>query len=219
MFYRDAEHVLRLRAFEQFSWLIHGFGTRWSPSFGSCRNLATVRQIHSDRCVDAGGRAGVLAEGDALMGNSPGILLGVKTADCIPLLLVDERLRAVAAVHAGWRGTAQQIGAKAIRFLSARYGTQPQDLHAAIGPAIGKCCFEVGPEVASLFGQPANGKVKLDLTEALRRQLLDSGIPAGRIYASGLCTMCGGSEFESYRRDGAAAGRMLSVVGVVERSA
>ena len=194
---------------------MHGFATRWSDHFGSCHNLATLRQIHSDICVDAAGRRGVLGQGDALLENTPGALVGVKTADCLPILLVDERHRAVAAVHAGWRGAQQKIALKAAAMMADRYGSRHEDLHAAIGPGIAKCCFEVGPEVAAQFDQPAGGKVKLDLVAINREQLRSWGVSAERIYPAGVCTFCAEDEFHSYRRDREQAGRMLSVVGIL----
>jgi YfiH family protein len=162
--------------------------------------------------VAAEGRAGLLGEGDALLENRPGGVVAVKTADCIPILLVDERLHAVAAVHAGWRGTAARIAAEAVTAMAGRFGTRAEDLHAAIGPGIGKCCYEVGPEVAAQFG--GQGRGHIDLAAANRRQLEESGVTPRHIYASNLCTMCRSEEFDSFRRDQAAAGRMYSFAGI-----
>ena len=116
----------------------------------------------------------MLGEGDALLEDQPGSVVAVKTADCIPILLVDERRRAVAAVHAGWRGTAARIAADAVAAMGERFGTRPEDLHAAIGPGIGACCYEVGPEVAAQFG--GQGRGHIDLTAANRRQLEEAGV-------------------------------------------
>jgi YfiH family protein len=164
--------------------------------------------------VAAEGRSGILGQGDAVLENTPGSVVAVKTADCIPILLVDERRRAVAAVHAGWRGTAAGIAAGAVGAMRQRFGTEAGDLHAAIGPGIGQCCYEVGPEVAAQFG--GQGRAHLDLAGINLRQLLDSGVTPQRIYASNLCTMCRAGEFHSFRRDGEAAGRLFSFVGVTE---
>ncbi|MGA2740636.1 MAG: polyphenol oxidase family protein, partial [Bryobacteraceae bacterium] len=149
--------------------------------------------------------------GDALLENTPGHLVAVKTADCIPILLVDEERRAVAAVHAGWRGTAAGIVRNALRGMREEFGTRPGHVHAAIGPGIGKCCYEVGADVAAQFGE--TGPCHIDLVETNRRQLIEAGIPASRIYAANLCTKCGVEDFHSYRRDKEQAGRMLSFVG------
>lgn len=214
MFYKDDRDTYRARPLDAIPWLVHGFATRWNESFGSCHTLATLKQIHSDRWVDAAGRHGVLGEGDALIERTPGAVVGVKTADCVPILLVDERRRAVAAVHAGWRGAAQEIAPKTVRAMAERFDSRPEDLHAAIGPAIGECCFEVGPEVAAQFGHQVPGKIKLDLIAINHAQLRAAGIPEERIYSAGLCTFCTGDEFHSFRRDREKAGRMLSVIGV-----
>jgi YfiH family protein len=216
VFYKDSQNIYRVRPLEAFDWLVHGFGTRWSDSFGSCGNLATLRQIHSANVVYAEGRCGSLGEGDALIENTPGVLLAVKTADCVPILLVDPRLRAVAAVHAGWRGTAQKIAARAILEMQTKFGSRAQDLHVAIGPGIGKCCYEVGPDVAAQFhyqGDQLNDPVHLDLPAINSRQIKELGVPAAQIYQAHICTMCN-DEFHSYRRDKQKAGRMLSVIGV-----
>jgi len=139
-------------------------------------------------------------------------VIAIKTADCIPILLVDERRRAVAAVHAGWRGTVAGIAAGAVEAMRRRFGTDPRDVHAAIGPGIGKCCFEVGPEVAAEFGE--RGRAHIDLAAANRGRLLEAGVTPERIYTSNLCTKCRAEEFHSFRRDGAAAGRLYSFAGI-----
>ncbi|MGH9660897.1 MAG: polyphenol oxidase family protein, partial [Bryobacteraceae bacterium] len=152
-----------------------------------------------------------LGDGDALITSTAGVRVAVRTADCVPILLVDPVRRAIAAVHAGWRGTVAGIAAKTVRAMTARFGTRGADLHAALGPGIGECCFEVGPEVAVQFGR--HGRVHVDLYEHLSRQLLAEAVPAQSIYTSRLCSVCSGSGFHSYRRDGNSAGRMLNFVG------
>ena len=210
MFYRDPLHIYRVTELEAMPWLIHGFGTRFSDIPALVAPLATLRQVHSAVCVEAAGRSGVLGEGDALVENTPGRAVAVKTADCLPILLADARNRAVAAVHAGWRGTAAHIVEAAVAAMRDRFGTRAADLDAAIGPGIGPCCYEVGPEVAERFGR--EGRTRLDLAAENRRQLEEAGVP--RIYLAGLCTMCG-PEFHSYRRDRDAAGRMHAFAGIV----
>ena len=216
MFYRDSQNIYRVRPFEAFDWLVHGFGTRWSKAFGSCGNLATLHQVHSGTVVVATGRSGCLGEGDALVENTPGVLIAVKTADCIPILLVDARLRVVAAVHAGWRGTVQRIAANAVAEMGRAFSTHAGDLHVAIGPGIGKCCYAVGPEVAAQFSEYSvtGHPVHVDLPAANRGQIAGCGVPPSQIYTANICTMCG-QEFHSYRRDREHSGRMLSVVGVL----
>jgi YfiH family protein len=213
VFYKDSQNIYRVKTLEAFDWLVHGFGTRWSNSFGSCGNLATLHQIHSDIVIEAGGRSGPLGEGDALIENTPGRLIAVKTADCIPILVVDPRQRAVAAVHAGWRGTVQGIAARAVQDMQKRFSSRPEDLLVAIGPGIGKCCYEVGPEVAGQFAEFADSHRHVDLSSANRNQVAGCGVPLDQIYAAHLCTLCN-SDFHSFRRDKQQAGRMLSVVGI-----
>jgi len=211
VFYKDSENIYRVRPLEQFAWLEHGFGTRLAPDLTAAPQLATVHQIHSDICIPARGRTGLLGDGDALLDNTPGHWVGIKTADCIPILLVDEEHRAVAAVHAGWRGTVAGIAQSAVRAMRKEFRTDSRRMHAAIGPGIGKCCYEVGADVAAQFGE--SGPANIDLVEVNRRQLIEAGIPESQIYAANLCTKCGVEDFHSYRRDKEQAGRMLSFIG------
>jgi purine-nucleoside/S-methyl-5'-thioadenosine phosphorylase / adenosine deaminase len=113
--------------------------------------LVPLKQIHSDVVHLFDTPPGNPCRGDASATNHPNLLLSVQTADCVPVLLVDPKKRAVAAVHAGWRGTLQRIVTKAIGKMAMQFGTKPADLLAAIGPSIGGCCYEVGPEVAVEF--------------------------------------------------------------------
>ena len=212
MFYKDSREVYRSSELDALPWLIHGFGTRQSDIPAWFENLATVKQIHSANVITADGRCGILGEGDALLEDRPGSVIAVKTADCMPVLLVDERRRDVAAVHAGWRGTAAHIVAAAVEAMHRRFDTDPGDLHAAIGPGIGKCCYEVGPEVAAQFGE--QGRAHISLSDANRVQLTQAGVTPQRIYASNLCTMCLANEFHSFRRDQQASGRLYSFVGI-----
>jgi hypothetical protein len=206
--YKDPQNIYRSRSLERFPWLEHGFGTRHS----SPPSAATVHQIHSDICMAARGRTGVVGDADALLENLPGHLVAVKTADCIPILLADEEHRAVAAVHAGWRGTVSVIVQHALRRMQEEFGTSAARVHAAIGPGIGACCYEVGAEVAARFGE--KGPCHIDLPEANRRQLAEAGVPEPQICVARLCTKCGAADFHSYRRDKEKAGRMLSFIGV-----
>jgi hypothetical protein len=216
-FYKGSDQIYRVEELDAFPWLVHGFGTRNADIPGLFANLATLKQIHSSTCLSANGHAGLISEGDALLENTPGAVVAVKTADCIPILLVDERRRAVAAVHAGWRGTAAGIAGRAVDAMREQFGSEPSDLHAAIGPGIGECCYEVGPDVAAQFGRTAPGMAPrhyLDLTGENRQQLLKAGVTEERIYASNLCTKCLSGDFHSFRRDREASGRLFSFAGV-----
>ena len=213
----DPDHYYRPPAWSEYPWLFAGFGTkRATPPEG----LATLHQVHSANIVTVD-RHGPAGDGDALVTNTPGVMVGIKTADCVPILLVDVKNRAVAAAHAGWRGTAQRIVEKAVGALTETFGTLPQNIRAAIGPAIGACCYEVGPEVARQFGEfdsrlgAVQDKVKLDLAAINRWQLLHAGVPESHIYEIGLCTFCASEDFHSFRREKENAGRMISVAGIV----
>lgn len=145
------EHVLENRK-KFFAAIGPGKGP---PKNGAAKlQPITLRQIHSDipRRVDAElAESKHTPQGDALFTREPGYLLAVQTADCIPILLADTRLRAVAAVHAGWRGTLRRIAAKTLGRMQMEFGTRPEDVIAALGPGIGRCCYEVGEEVAREF--------------------------------------------------------------------
>jgi YfiH family protein len=200
--------MLKAPNLSAFNWLTHGFGQRNStyPS-----PVTTVRQIHSDIIAEAGDG---VAEADGLVTQQPGVLVGVRTADCVPVLLVDARLRAVAAVHAGWRGSSRSIATAAVQELITRYGTRPEDLYAAIGPSIGACCYEVGPDVAQQFQKltpVANGR--LDLQAVNEVQLREAGVE--NICKSGICTFCEAKDYFSFRREREQAGRMVSFIGVI----
>jgi YfiH family protein len=224
LFRRTDLHTYRAESLDAFSWLEHGFGTRLTSGWPAMSRVVTPKQVHSDRVLTVPnhpptGPTARLGEGDAIVSDHPHALAGIRTADCIPILLVDARSRAYGAIHAGWRGTTQDIARKAVEAMRAQFGSRPQDLWAAIGPGIGPCCFEVGPEVAIQFGaifpeiENLDRRVKLDLPDANRRQLITAGVPADHIELSGLCTVCRAEDFHSFRRDREKAGRMLSVIG------
>ena len=122
-----------------------------SAKVGSNKSLITLRQIHSDVVHIFSKAPARPPQGDAAICRRPGSLLAIQTADCVPILLADPRRRVVAAVHAGWRGTLARIVAKTLGRMRLEFGTRPEDVVAALGPAIGPCCYEVGPEVAQAF--------------------------------------------------------------------
>ena len=165
---------------------------------------------------------------DALVTNVPDVCVAVSTADCVPLLLYAPDVKAVAAVHAGWRGTVQGIAGKTVRFLVDEYGADPCLMKAGIAPSIGPGAFEVGEEVVDAFGEAGfempcilkrdadTGKAHIDLWEANRLQLLAEGLSAGNIELAGLCTYTHPGEFFSARRLGIKSGRILS--GIFLRS-
>ncbi len=231
------EH-LRLRAVEvpallAVPGLVHGFERRLPPAIResreasrervgrfleACGRLLLMKQVHGSRVVRAPWEG--TPEADAATGSEPGSILGVETADCLPLLLVDPRRRTVAAVHAGWRGTAAGVTARAVEALRAA-GSRSEDLLAALGPGIGPCCYEVGEELRAAFGPRASeffrpgprGRPHLDVRAANRRQLREAGLVPDRIHDVDECTYCREDLYHSYRREGPGAGRMISFVG------
>jgi YfiH family protein len=147
------------------------------------------------------------------------------TADCVPLLLADESGRAVAVVHAGWRGSAQRVAEATVRCLEETVRCSPERFVAAIGPHIGPCCYEVDEPVREAVGDepvfaPSNraGHYRLDLFELNRRQLLRAGLRPGRVQSVAGCTSCEGTRFYSYRRDGQ-TGRLVHYIRRPERVA
>ena len=156
-------------------------------------------------------------EVDGLLSRQPGHLLGVRTADCLPILFVDRAKRGVAAVHAGWRGTLKSIARRAVERMTAEFASEEADIEAAIGPAIGPCCFEVGPEVADRFDEAfvhGSDPPRVDLIDATRSQLSEAGINPAKISVASACTSCLERDYFSHRRSGEGAGRMLAFVGV-----
>lgn len=178
--------------------------------------VAVPVQIHSNsiRVVSS---PGTYHDSDGLVSAWPDLYVGVTVADCVPVILVDPVNRVVAAVHAGWRGTAAQIVRVAVDVMSRECGTEPGDIVAYLGPAAGVCCYEVGEEVASRFpGETVvrrGAAIYLDVRKANRLQLLESGVLAARIEESTLCTISEETLLHSYRRDGSRSGRMMAVVG------
>lgn len=201
--------MLRSSLLSELPWIDHGFGTR--ADVVPQEDMASLKQIHSAVVWEAE-RAGVAGEGDALVTAQAGVAVSIRTADCYPILLADPRNFAVAAVHAGWRGTAARIVVKTIEQMRSRFGTDAADLRVAIGPGIGGCCYQVGIEVARQFGLEQAGKI--DLAEINHWLLVENGVAAERIEILGGCTLCDADLFHSFRRDRELAGRMVSWIAV-----
>ncbi len=194
------------------AWLEHFFGTKSTPPIPDAEPSATLQQIHSNLVLQVKLTTGCIGEGDAMVTNQPGIWLSVRTADCFPIILADPVKKAIAVIHSGWKGTAANIVAATIDTMACHYSTTAQNLHASIGPGIGKCCYEVGEDVARHFS--LHGKTMLDLASIIKHQLLDKEVDSSNIETSGLCTKCNPELFHSYRRDGLKAGRMISAAKV-----
>ena len=209
--------------------------------------LVTLRQVHSVivHRVDHANAGESTLSGDGLLTDEAGLALGVQTADCVPVLLADCRTGAVAAFHAGWRGTLGRIVEQGVACMCEEFGAEPRNLLAAIGPAIGPCCYSIGEEVEQHFrtgfryagallgpgaagtathtepasgdtGAPPEPKFHLDLPGANRRQLLDAGLRAEAVDLLPWCTRCRNDLFFSYRAEQGFTGRMMSVIAKVE---
>ena len=189
--------------------------------------FARLNQVHGNGVFVLSERVGTgvgkVSDGDAVLTSLRGIGIGISTADCVPVLLTDNGGTVAGAVHAGWRGTMSRILDAALEKIHAEYGFGPSDLNAVIGPSIGKCCYEVGEDVASLFMEgfddwseylmPTDGcKYILDLPGANRNALEKSGV--SNIEVLGICTKCN-PNFYSYRREGKGVGSQLSVIGLL----
>jgi YfiH family protein len=212
--------------------LFHGFGLRgglrpesWPAAAGApSARLVTTTQIHSDRVVVVSNGAPV-EPADGLITDRPEHLIGVFTADCLPVLLADPGRGVVAAVHAGWRGLAQRIVGKAVAMMTARWSIPTRSVTAVLGPCIGACCFEVGEQVLVPLRQQitndegvilphsddgAGGKAMVDLQAWAMQQLVHAGVPAEQIFTVPLCTRCHPALFSSFRRDGRRKQEMFS---------
>jgi purine-nucleoside/S-methyl-5'-thioadenosine phosphorylase / adenosine deaminase len=226
------EGSLNLAGFDQDSAEnIHENRRRFIDTLGGDWTLAACWQVHGSDVLIVRDPQESRPEDercDALATNLKGLLLGVKTADCVPIIIGDPRVGVCAAVHAGWRGTLAEIVKHALATLREEFGTDAKDVRAALGPAALGCCYEVGAEVLesfrakfkdadSLFQPTRDGHALVDLHEANRRQLVEAGVTPERIHALPLCTMCRTDLFFSYRQDRklyGRTGRLLSVIGM-----
>jgi hypothetical protein len=202
---------------------------RIAAAFGiSVSQFLLVHQVHRDGVWVLDGRTPLPKHGpppelDAVVTDRPGVALCIKTADCVPVFLVDPIRRVIGAVHAGWRGTAMQIVEKAVKEMVQRFGTRSADLSAIVGPAIGPCCYEVDtgvyqamshhPKRDSFFHAcREEGKWMLDLFLANRYQLLRAGLLPERIRTADHCTACHPELFFSHRAQGGSTGRQLNFI-------
>ena len=162
-------------------------------------------------------------ECDGIVTNQPGVMIGVCVADCVPVLLLDPDKKVVAALHAGWKGTAGEIARKGVAALTSFFGSDPAVIRAAIGPGIGPCCYEVDGPVRDEFTrhsvgwdecatETGAGRWRLDLSRVNFRQLLQEGLLRENIESTDLCVSCNKSSFFSYRRDKGETGRQMGFI-------
>lgn len=218
----------------------HYFGTKADPGPISLRpgtprmRVLKVHQVHGTEVLVVDRRITkrpafetetASSAYDAMITNQPDLLLTITTADCVPLLLMDEDRGVVAAAHAGWRGTLGGIAAKTIRTMQERFQCRPRSIRAAIGPSIGVCCYEVDAAVLTplkkaypyweeVVDKTAGSRTHLDLRRLNRRQMEEAGLDPARIETVNLCTFCHPDLFQSYRRNGKGTGFMTSGIGL-----
>lgn len=195
-------------------------------------NLVVTRQVHETHVIKAPeqwrGRGvwndAAVEAADGLICDQPGTVLIKHSADCAAIYLLDTRKPAIGLLHSGWRGTLNNIARAGIDAMTRAYGTRPQDIRAAISPAIGPCCFEVGEDVAKLFADAypewplvirAGEKPRVDLWRCIALQLEHAGIAPGNIAQAGLCTACHPNEFHSHRYRQGHCGLMAAAITLV----
>ncbi len=191
------------------------------------KNLITVNQVHGDSLLvidekSRDWRHGGVLEYDGIISTMPGMPVGVKTADCVPIFLADRAKRVVGAVHAGWKGTSLGIASKAVGVFVKKFVSTPADILAVIGPAIGPCCYEVDEVVfrdfdkkhqESIFAEgKKEGRWMFDLFAANKFQLIDAGVPPDNIFSADICTSCNRDTFFSHRGEYGGTGRQLNFI-------
>lgn len=227
------ERFYTIPRFEQISFLVHGFGTKYLaekqlPLVPGTEKFALVflDQVHSDviHIIDTHPRHRL--KGDALLCDQAGFLLVVKTADCLPVLIVDEFKKIIAVVHCGWKGTSQGLVKKVVQRMVSLFECDAASLLAGLGPCVECDCYEVGEDVRERFMRNGHsmesfdehphltGKYLLDLREANRRQLIQAGAIAENIFSIDDCTYCHDDLF-SFRQEREKAGRMFNFIGML----
>jgi YfiH family protein len=241
----DQTSFLKIEAWKEQHQIAHGFGTRHPGGKKTSRKdwhrksvneggeifpLLSLRQVHGDGVVLFEKNVQKIdelwqTEGDALLTRTPGIALGVFTADCLPIFLYDPIERAIGIIHAGWRGTAGGVAGKAVEKMGKIFQSKTSNILAALGPCIGPCCYEVDGPVKNAFisgGFPwdlvsrphKEGKWLLDLYRANLHLLEKHGISKKNIEFSKICTSCHGNTFYSYRNADKTGGRQLNFIAL-----
>lgn len=193
-------------------------------------SIITCHQVHGDHITICGDVPEKIVSADAIIATKPGLYPLIRTADCVPVLVIDHEKRIAAAIHAGWRGTVLRIVRKTLLTLRDKFKCDIGKMIATLGPSIGKCCYEVDQTVlnpllenlpwANEFVFPSqdtllnnNGKRKLDLAAINHSELVKSGIPEKNIYEINMCTYCNPDALHSFRRDGESSGRSMALTG------
>lgn len=226
------EDFLTIPRLERVPFLVHGFGTsrfkerdfRNKKEWKGLK-LLFLDQIHSDVIHVIDKVPPKKLKGDAMVTRLPSLLLIIRTADCLPVLIVDERRRVVAVVHCGWRGSARRVVQRAIENMKDHYGAEPSSFLVGLGPCIGSGCYEVGDDVLESFRKEGHtreffrdhplrkGRYLFDLRGINFSQIQSMGVKEENVFSITLCTHCD-QNFLSFRRDRNKAGRMLSFIGI-----
>ncbi|MFA5159804.1 MAG: peptidoglycan editing factor PgeF [Candidatus Omnitrophota bacterium] len=184
-------------------------------------NLIMVKQVHGSTIVVVERPDTELLEtpADGLITKIPGLVLGIRTADCVPVFFWDPVRKVAGIVHGGWKGVKDGIVAQMLKIFEKRCGTKTEDLRVAIGPSIRKCCYEVGKEFLGYFpgfyhGKDAAGG-NLDLVGVIKSRLWKRGVLESHIHDTGLCTVCENKKFFSYRMESQTQERILSVISII----
>jgi polyphenol oxidase len=176
---------------------------------------ALMHQVHSAtvRVVE---RGGIYTGADGILTVTPGVLLGVRTADCVPVLLYDPRQHAAGAIHCGWRPIAGDILERALETMRSEWNSRPEDILAALGPSAGPCCYEIGEDVSARLAPSSvsyrNGRLYADLHAEIISRLRNAGMAKERIETIPHCTICNHALYFSHRRDGVLSGRMMGYI-------
>lgn len=246
MLKKTAKDYYVLEKFAQQTGVIHGFSTRkfgnmsvkkslkenknlnqfLNPFGKSVNDLIMMEQIHGNqvKVVNEKDRGRVLPGIDGMVCNQPGIVLGVKVADCLPILFYDKEKKIIGIVHAGWKGTLKKIGQQLVSKMKSN-GCQPKDIIVGIGPHIGSCCYNVPQARADRFKKEfgdlkdmiscKNGTIHLDLLAPILVQLIKLGVQKENVYLGSDCTACQNSEFFSFRKDTKETfGEILGIIGL-----
>ncbi len=184
-------------------------------------NLVMVKQVHGSTVIVAErpDPAHLEMPADGLITKVPGLVLGIRTADCVPVFFWDPTQKVAGIAHGGWKSVKGGIINQMLKIFEKKYATKPGDLRAAIGPSIRRCCYEVGKEFLGYFpgfyyGKDA-AKGSLDLVGVIKSRLLKRGIPEGQIHDTGLCTVCENKKFFSYRMENQTQERILSAISIL----
>ncbi|MFP4082444.1 MAG: peptidoglycan editing factor PgeF [Candidatus Aminicenantes bacterium] len=226
--------LITVPRFEEIPFLYHGFGTsHWKKSHFRKKEewkdfrLVYLQQIHSDIIHFMDKIPSHNLKGDGMITRLPSLFLIIQSADCLPVLMVEEEKKIIAAVHCGWKGTLNRVIEKPVRILEDGCRCFPSSLLVALGPGIGQECYQVGEDIRQKFEQKGfssqlfspcpqrKGKYLFDLRQANVLQLMSLGVKRKNIHSVDICTHCHPG-FPSFRRDREKAGRMLSFIGMAE---